>query len=93
MYACIFARAYINPKRAYIHALGAYTYMRTCQYTYIHAKTGVFVNVNATERHGFAFRGFFARARAALPGTRAETAASKRAQSSETDCILTSALH
>ena len=91
MYACIFARAYINPKRAYIHALGAYTYMRTCQYTYIHAKTGVFVHVSATEGHGFAFRGFF-RERAAVPGTRAETAASKKAQSPETDCILTSAL-
>ena len=63
MYACIFARAYINPKRAYIHALGAYTYMCTCQYTYLHAKTGVFVHVSATEAPGFAFRCFFARAR------------------------------
>ena len=90
MYACMFSRAYINPKRAYIHALGVYTYMRTCQYTYIHAKTGVFVHVSATKGPGFAFRCFFARA--AVSGTRAETAGSKKAQSSETDCILTSAL-
>ena len=90
MYACMFARAYINPKRAYIHALGAYTYMCTCQYTYLHAKTGVFVHVSATKGPGFAFRCFFARA--AVSGTRAETAGSKKAQSSETDCILTSAL-
>ena len=59
MKACIFARAYINPKRAYIHALGVYTYMCTCQYTYLHANTGVFVHVSATEGRGFAFRCFF----------------------------------